>query len=76
MEAKFDQALASGNYQNQIPQQQLESMANRLHSLGPRAAQRRIRLKFLEHKVKDKVENINKLALFNYFLDILTDIKL
>ncbi|XP_075225316.1 muscle-specific protein 300 kDa isoform X2 [Lycorma delicatula] len=49
IERMFDQALTSG-IQNQVPPQQLENMTQRLSLIGPRAAQRRIRLKFLEHK--------------------------
>lgn len=50
IERIFDQALTSG-VQNQVPPEHLENMAQRLRLIGPRAAQRRIRLKFLEHKV-------------------------
>ena len=35
---------------HQIPREQLQNMERRLYDIGPKAAQRRIRLKFLEHK--------------------------
>lgn len=34
-----------------VPPEQIENVARRLEAIGPRAAQRRVRLKFLEHKV-------------------------
>lgn len=43
--AKQNQQLA-----NQVPAEQLHNMEQRLLGVGPKAAQRRIRLKFLEHK--------------------------
>ncbi|XP_068085330.1 muscle-specific protein 300 kDa [Anabrus simplex] len=49
IKAKFDQARSSSLAQN-VPPEQLHNMAQRLETIGPRAAQRRIRLKFLEHK--------------------------
>lgn len=42
--------MASG-VSAQVPQAQLEHMGRRLRSVPPRSARRRIRLKFLEHKV-------------------------
>ncbi|XP_039285327.1 nesprin-1-like [Nilaparvata lugens] len=52
IERLFEQSLTSGNLQSQtqVPLQQLDNMSQRLRLIGPRAAQRRIRLKFLEHK--------------------------
>ena len=38
----------------QIPRAQLESMAQRLRDIGPKADVRAVRLKFLEHKVSEK----------------------
>lgn len=35
----------------EVPSEQLENMTVRLNEIGPKAAQRRVRLKFLEHKV-------------------------
>lgn len=37
-------------YANRIPLEQISNMEQRLNDIGPLAAQRRIRLKFLEHK--------------------------
>lgn len=50
MEAVFEKGISSGGFQ--VPTQQLENMGRRLRNIGPRAAKRRVRLKFLEHKVK------------------------
>lgn len=36
----------------EVPSEQLNNMAVRLNEIGPKATQRRVRLKFLEHKVK------------------------
>ncbi|KAF7272974.1 hypothetical protein GWI33_014281 [Rhynchophorus ferrugineus] len=44
-------ALAcQGPVANEVPSEQLNNMAVRLSEIGPKAAQRRVRLKFLEHK--------------------------
>ncbi|XP_070067953.1 muscle-specific protein 300 kDa isoform X15 [Drosophila takahashii] len=47
--AMFDNAKRSPLAQ-QIPLEQLRNMERRLQEVGPKAAERRIRLKFLEHK--------------------------
>lgn len=47
---KFQQACASP-LAREVPSEQLNNMAVRLNDVGPKAAQRRVRLKFLEHKV-------------------------
>lgn len=47
--AMFDNAKRSPVAQ-QIPLEQLRNMERRLQEVGPKAAERRIRLKFLEHK--------------------------
>ncbi|XP_066158002.1 muscle-specific protein 300 kDa isoform X10 [Euwallacea fornicatus] len=49
MQQKFMQAYQSP-LANQVPSDQLSNMAERLNDVGPKAAQRRVRLKFLEHK--------------------------
>lgn len=50
VQARFDQACNSP-LAREVPSAQLNNMALRLNEIGPKAAQRRIRLKFLEHKV-------------------------
>ena len=50
IQAKFQAARISQDAMN-VPPEQLENMAQRLETIGPRAAQRRVKLKFLEHKV-------------------------
>lgn len=50
VQAKF-QAARFGPASQGVPPQQLESIGRRLEEVGPRAAQRRVKLKFLEHKV-------------------------
>lgn len=47
---KFQQAC-DGPIAREVPSAQLNSLAKRLNEIGPKAAQRRVRLKFLEHKV-------------------------
>ncbi|VEN42511.1 unnamed protein product, partial [Callosobruchus maculatus] len=48
VQQKFAQAMAAAR---EVPsQQQLNNMAQRLNQIGPKAVQRRVRLKFLEHK--------------------------
>lgn len=47
---KFQQAC-NKDYVNEVPRAQLTNMAYRLKEIGPKATERRIRLKFLEHKV-------------------------
>lgn len=49
---KFQKAC-NAPYVKEVPPAQLNNMAARLNEIGPKAAQRRIRLKFLEHKVCD-----------------------
>lgn len=50
MKEKFAQALNSP-LASEVPSEQLSNMARRLNDVGPKAAQRRVKLKFLEHKV-------------------------
>lgn len=50
VETKFQQACNS-SLAREVPSAQLNTMAKRLNDIGPKAAQRRVRLKFLEHKV-------------------------
>lgn len=47
---KFSQSLNSP-LASEVPSEQLKNLAVRLNEIGPKAAQRRVRLKFLEHKV-------------------------
>ncbi|XP_017768073.1 PREDICTED: nesprin-1 [Nicrophorus vespilloides] len=49
IQAKFSQAC-EGPLAREVPSSQLNTMAQRLNDIGPKAAQRRVRLKFLEHK--------------------------
>ncbi|KAF5292004.1 hypothetical protein FQA39_LY14121 [Lamprigera yunnana] len=49
VQARFQQAYDSP-LAKEVPSAQLTNMALRLNEIGPKAAQRRIRLKFLEHK--------------------------
>ncbi|XP_025834538.1 nesprin-1 isoform X2 [Agrilus planipennis] len=46
---KFEEACDTPSVR-QVPPSQLANMANRLNAVVPKAAQRRVRLKFLEHK--------------------------
>jgi len=50
IQTKFQTARMSQSVKD-VPLEQLENVARRLETIGPRAAQRRVRLKFLEHKV-------------------------
>jgi hypothetical protein len=50
IQTKFQTARMSQSVKD-VPLEQLENMTRRLEAIGPRAAQRRVRLKFLEHKV-------------------------
>lgn len=54
VQIKFSQAVNSP-LAREVPSEQLNNMAIRLNDIGPKAAQRRVRLKFLEHKVSLKV---------------------
>lgn len=47
---KFQEAC-NRDYVNEVPRAQLANLAFRLKEIGPKATERRIRLKFLEHKV-------------------------
>ncbi|GFG37468.1 hypothetical protein Cfor_07190, partial [Coptotermes formosanus] len=49
IQTKFQTARMSQSAKD-IPPEQLENLTQRLEAIGPRAAQRRVRLKFLEHK--------------------------
>lgn len=53
---KFELAKISTDARN-VPREQLESIEKRLGTIGPRAQQRRVKLKFLEHKVRVSVRN-------------------
>ncbi|XP_064211053.1 muscle-specific protein 300 kDa isoform X18 [Tribolium castaneum] len=48
VQEKFAQACKAPL--SEVPSEQLQNMAVRLNEVGPKAAQRRVRLKFLEHK--------------------------
>lgn len=50
VQQKFAQACQSP-LAREVPSEQLNNMAVRLNDIGPKATQRRVRLKFLEHKV-------------------------
>lgn len=50
VQARFEEACNSP-LAREVPSAQLNNMSLRLNEIGPKAAQRRIRLKFLEHKV-------------------------
>lgn len=52
VQQKFTQACQSP-IAREVPSEQLNNMAVRLNDIGPKAVQRRVRLKFLEHKVSD-----------------------
>ena len=54
VQAKFLQAHNSP-LAKEVPRAQLRYMHTRLNNIGPKAAQRRIKLKFLEHKVSFKI---------------------
>ncbi|XP_063222936.1 muscle-specific protein 300 kDa isoform X4 [Bacillus rossius redtenbacheri] len=49
VQAKFQQAQSSPLVSS-VPSEQLQHLARRLDEIGPRAARRRVHLKFLEHK--------------------------
>lgn len=51
VQAKFSQAINSP-LAREVPSDQLNNMVVRLNDVGPKATQRRVKLKFLEHKVK------------------------
>lgn len=51
VQAKFAQA-ANSPLAREVPSEQMNNMAARLNEIGPKATQRRVRLKFLEHKVR------------------------
>lgn len=61
VEDKFQQAC-NGPLAREVPSAQLNSLAKRLNEIGPKAAQRRVRLKFLEHKVRSYI-----IFIFFYF---------
>jgi nesprin-1 len=50
VQSKFENALHSPTAHN-VPAAQLDNIAARLSAVGPLAAERRVKLKFLEHKV-------------------------
>lgn len=52
IQQRFAQACSSNNNLNEVPSEQLNNMTVRLNEIGPKAAQRRVKLKFLEHKVR------------------------
>jgi nesprin-1 len=51
VESKFETAIHSHLTQG-VPTAQLDDIAARLSAVGPLAAERRVKLKFLEHKVR------------------------
>lgn len=53
VQQKFNEACQS-SLAGEVPSEQLNNMAVRLNEIGPKAVQRRVRLKFLEHKVSNK----------------------
>ena len=55
----------------QIPRAQLESMAQRLKDIGPKADVRAVRLKFLEHKVGEEPKSLYLLFGLFYTLKLL-----
>lgn len=59
VQQKFAQACQSP-FAREVPSEQLNNMAVRLNEIGPKAVQRRVRLKFLEHKVSKEFCSINK----------------
>lgn len=67
VQMQFSEALANSPLVSQIPKQQLDSMAKRLNEIGPKSDIRAVRLKFLEHKVRQfKIfYNYNKISLIN-----------
>lgn len=54
VQQKFAQACQSP-LAREVPSEQLNNMAVRLNDIGPKAVQRRVRLKFLEHKVSKSI---------------------
>eukprot|EP00095_Tigriopus_kingsejongensis_P001452 maker-scaffold207_size258870-snap-gene-1.17 protein:Tk01452 transcript:maker-scaffold207_size258870-snap-gene-1.17-mRNA-1 annotation:"PREDICTED: nesprin-1-like" len=50
VQTQFETAVTNSPYVEQIPKDQLQSMAQRLRDIGPKADVRAVRLKFLEHK--------------------------
>lgn len=54
VQQKFSEACQS-SFAREVPSEQLNNMAVRLNEIGPKAVQRRVRLKFLEHKVGNKI---------------------
>lgn len=52
VQQKFSKACQSP-LAREVPSEQLNNMAVRLNEIGPKAIQRRVRLKFLEHKVSN-----------------------
>lgn len=63
VQAKFEEARQSPTAR-EVPPEQLENMALRLKVIGPKAAQRRIKLKFLEHKVSSNYSISSVLVIF------------
>jgi len=51
VQSKFESAIHSPLTQR-VPTAQLDDIAARLSAIGPLAAERRVKLKFLEHKVR------------------------
>lgn len=67
VQSRFLQAYNSP-LAREVPAAQLSNMHTRLNEIGPKAAQRRVRLKFLEHKVW--IFRSNPKFPINYFLYI------
>jgi len=53
VQAEFTASLNS-SAANEVPSEQLDSMARRLSTVGSLASRRAIKLKFLEHKVRTR----------------------
>lgn len=58
VQKQFETAVSSSRYVEQIPKDQLQSMAHRLGNIGAKADVRAVRLKFLEHKVGQNIWNV------------------
>ena len=66
VQEKFAQACQSP-LASEVPSEQLQNMAVRLNEIGPKAAQRRVRLKFLEHKVSFTLKFVSSITIKNSF---------
>lgn len=59
VQQKFAQACQSP-LAREVPSEQLNNLTVRLNDIGPKSVQRRVRLKFLEHKVRNDFDKIYK----------------